>query len=401
MCARRIGTLPKPRLHKRGYQRIRVGGKDFTLGKPGSQQADERYKTILAAWAAGGGRLPDDFQLESEPAKNKFLKPTKHIPDTHQICVADLLCTAFVNVKEKSWRWYLLRRVAVCLEPYANLPAVEFGPRLLGQVVKTMAATPMQATRNGKQVPPTKKYVREVSREIKRLFSAAVAREELPPERLVALNSLEELPIEGARRSKRVKPANQEIVEATCAVLPPVFADLIRFIMLTGCRPSEATGMTPAMLNMTKQPWILQPVHHKNSHRHEEEDDAQRLFGVGPKGRKILKRWLAGKGENDLVFTRSQLNRATTAEMIQCEVKSDRERFDKNDLKRLLNRAIKVTRVPHWTPYQLRHKGLTVIRQAGGRDAAQAQAGHSDGSMTERYAKPTLGDAAEIIERVG
>ncbi|MEC8737904.1 MAG: hypothetical protein VXX91_06715 [Planctomycetota bacterium] len=51
MCARRIGTLPKPRLHKRGYQRIRVGGRDFTLGKPGSQQADERYKAILAAWA--------------------------------------------------------------------------------------------------------------------------------------------------------------------------------------------------------------------------------------------------------------------------------------------------------------------------------------------------------------
>jgi len=58
--------------------------------------------------------------------------------------VADLLCTAFVDVKEKSWRWYLLRRVAVCLEPYANLPAVEFGPRLLAQVAKTTATTPMQ-----------------------------------------------------------------------------------------------------------------------------------------------------------------------------------------------------------------------------------------------------------------
>ena len=39
--------------------------------------------------------------------------------------------------------------------------------------------------------------------------------------------------------------------------------------------------------------------------------------------------------------------------------------------------------------------------RAGGRDAAQAQAGHADGSMTERYARPTLGDAAEIIEKIG
>ena len=401
MCARTAGTLPKPRLHNRGYLRIRVGGRDFTLGKPGTRQADERYKAILAAWAEGGGSLPDDFKFDKKPKKPKTLKPTQHVPDTNQICVADLLCTAFVNVKEKSWRWYLLRRVAVCLEPYANLPAIEFGPRLFGQVVETMATTPMQATRNGEQVPPTKKYVREVSREIKRLFAAAVAREELPPERLVALNSLEELPIEGARRSKRVKPAKQDIVEATCAVLPPVFADLIRFIMLTGCRPSEATGMTPAMIDMTAKPWILQPTHHKNSHRYEEDDDEQRLFGIGPKGRKILNRWLAGKGEHDLIFPRSQLNRATTADMIQCETKSDRERFDKEDLRRLLNRAIAATGVPHWTPYQLRHRGLTEIRQAGGRDAAQAQAGHADGSMTERYARPTLGDAAEIIEKIG
>ena len=98
---------------------------------------------------AGGGRLPDDFQLESEPAKTKSFKPKQHIPDLNPICVADLLCTAFVDVEEKSWRWYLLRRVAVCLEPYANLPAVEIGPRLLGQVAKTIVIAPMQATRNG------------------------------------------------------------------------------------------------------------------------------------------------------------------------------------------------------------------------------------------------------------
>ena len=62
----------------------------------------------------------------------------------NKICVTDLLCTTFVDVEEKLWRWYLLRRVAVCLEPYANLPAVEFGPRLLAQVAKTTATTPMQ-----------------------------------------------------------------------------------------------------------------------------------------------------------------------------------------------------------------------------------------------------------------
>ena len=71
MCARTAGTLPKPRLHKRGYQRIRVDGRDFTLGKPGTRQADERYKAILAVWAEGGGNLPDDFKFEKNPKKKK------------------------------------------------------------------------------------------------------------------------------------------------------------------------------------------------------------------------------------------------------------------------------------------------------------------------------------------
>ena len=143
MCARTAGTLPKPRLHNRGYLRIRVGRRDFTLDKPGTRQADERYKAILAAWAEGGGSLPDDFKFDKKPKKQKILKPTQHVPDPNQICVADLLCAAFVNVKEKSWRWYLLRRVAVCLEPYANLPAIEFGPRLFGQTVSNKKTPPL------------------------------------------------------------------------------------------------------------------------------------------------------------------------------------------------------------------------------------------------------------------
>ena len=102
--------------------------------------------------------MPDDFQLESEPAKTKSFKPKQHIPDTNPICVADLLCTAFVDVEEKSWRWYLLRPVAVCLEPYTNLPTVDIGPHSLGQVAKTIVIAPMQATRNGEKKRTVVRY---------------------------------------------------------------------------------------------------------------------------------------------------------------------------------------------------------------------------------------------------
>ena len=143
MSCRKQGTLPEPRLRKRGLLRLRGNGRKFVLGQPGSRQTDERYKAILVAWGAGGGRLPGDFKLETETKKQGSLKRTIHNLETTLPCVADLLCTAILEVEEKCWRWYLLRRSAVALEPYANLPAVEFGPRLPGKVAKTMANTPM------------------------------------------------------------------------------------------------------------------------------------------------------------------------------------------------------------------------------------------------------------------
>ena len=402
MGSRKRGTLPKPRLHKRGHHRLRIDGREFVLGKPGSRQAIERYNAILAAWVEFGEALPEGFTLDPKP-QGTIPKP-KNEPDD-VLTIADLLAVTMAEVgggKTKTElrsnsRWYRLRKVAAVLEPYAAMPAVEFGPRLLGQIVKTMAQTPMKATRNGEQVTPTETYIREIVTAIKRLFEEAIAREEIPAERLVALNTLTKLPLEGARQSEPVQPVEQDIVEATCAVLPPVAGDLFRFIMFTGCRPSEATAITPAMVDRSQEPWVWQPKNHKTKHK-----GKCRTIGIGPQARQILKRWISGKGDNDLIFTRSQINRAVTANMVSFSLcKSDREQFNKNDLAKLLHRAIKAAGVPHWTPYQLRHRGLTVIRQEGGRDAAQAQAGHSDGSMTERYARPTLGDAAEIIERVG
>ena len=114
---------------------------------------------------------------DTKPKKQKTLKTTKHVPDPDQICVADLLCTAFVDVEEKSWRWYLLRPVAVCLEPYTNLPTVDIGPHSLGQVAKTIVIAPMQATRNGENRRTVLRYGFELSPVGTPLFSELVPEE--------------------------------------------------------------------------------------------------------------------------------------------------------------------------------------------------------------------------------
>lgn len=394
-------VFPEPRIHPaKGLLRLRVNGREFWLGKPGTRLADERRTAILAAWGANDGTLPADFKLDTKKSRKVVPKVTKEI--TAGVTVGDLVEITLSEIGggktteelRNISRWWVLRKVADVLQPYFRTPAAEFGPRLLGDAIRTMANTPMK---NGKGLP-TKKYCREICTEIKRIFSEAVAREQLPPERLVALNALKKLPIENARDSVERDPVDAATVENTCAVLPPVVADLLRFILLTGCRPSEATGATPAVIDTTVTPWVLRPKTHKTKKKGHD-----RIIQIGPKARVILNRWLSSKQEDELVFSRNDLQRATTSNMITLRtLKSDRLEFSRDDLKRFLKRAIAKQGVPHWSPYQLRHAGLTAIREVGGRDAAQAQAGHSDGAITERYTRKTLENAAsEIVERIG
>ena len=394
------GTLPTPRVTKGCYLRMRVDGRVFNLGKVGSKLADDRRQAILAAWGANGGSLPADFKLNTTKPKKVVPKVSREI--TEGVTVGDLLEFTLSEIGggktpeqlRNISRWWILRKVADVLQPYFTTPAAEFGPRLLGDAIRNMANTPMK---NGKGLP-TKKYCREVAAEIKRIFKKAVAREQVDAERLVALNALTELPTENARDSVERDPVGIEVVEDTCAVLPPVVADLLRFILLTGCRPSEATSATPSVIDTTVTPWVLQPKDHKTKKKGHD-----RIIQIGPKARVILNRWLSGKKENELVFSRDDLERATTSNMITIRnLKSDRQEFNRDDFKRYLKRAIAKQGVPHWSPYQLRHAGLTAIREVGGRDAAQAQAGHSDGAITERYTRKTLENAAsEIVERIG
>ena len=229
-----------------------------------------------------------------------------------------------------------------------------------------------------------------VAAEIRRIFAEAVAREQVPPERLV-MNALKKL-TENARDSVERDPVDLETVENTCAVLPPVVADLLRFILLTGCRPSEATSATPAMIDTTVTLRVLRPEKHKTKKKGHD-----RIIQIGPKARAIVTRWQSSKQSDELIFSRDELDRATTSNMITLQTLSDRQEFSRDDFKRYLKRAIAKQGVPHWSPYQLRHAGLTAIREVGGRDAAQAQAGHSDGAVTERYTRKTLENAASEI----
>lgn len=408
MGRRAKGAIPKATVHKTLKQeRVRIDGRTIWLGPAGSERARDNYRVVIAEWAANGQRLPADFSLPpaDQPAPPLVPKLEDLPPPTGHTTVADLLMVAFAEVGggksreelRKCSRWWRLRSAAAALEAYANLPAVQFGPRLLGEVTRRLSTEPMPRKRGGKTVTRTATAVREIVHEIRRLFRDAVAREELPAERLVALESLKKLPTQGARESDIREPVDPAVVDATCDHLPPVVADLVRFIMLTGCRPGEAEGLACDDIDTAGSTWVATPRKHKTKHL-----GKARSIAIGPRARAILKRWMSGKAGVEIVFSRDDLNRAKLPSTIRMRpLRKTGSVFESGDLRQRVKRAAKKAGVEHWSPYQLRHTGLQAVRSAGDRDAAQAQGGHSDGRITERYAKPDISRQQAVIERIG
>ena len=85
--------------------------------------------------------------------------------------------------------------------------------------------------------------------------------------------------------------------------------------------------------------------------------------------------------------------------------------FTKDSIARAVTRAIEKANkarekngeppLPHWTPYQLRYTRLREIRKHGGREAAQATAGHSRATMTDHYAPANWGKVARFAAQHG
>ena len=396
MGRRKNGAAPAATICKKTRrERVRIGDKSIWLGPAGSRQARDNYAKVLAAWGQNGGKLPADFKLPVERVTPAVPVP----PPSKGMTVADILLRSMAEVgaglspKElrQVSRWWRLRSAASALEPYARLPAVEFGPLALQQIAKQLVVPkPNGQVRSRTQV-------REVIGEIRRIFKEAVAAEILPPERLVALQSASGsiLKIDKARKRHRRQPVPAADIEATCAFLPAVVADLLRFIALTGCRPTEAMRATPEQFDTAQEPWVWEVPEHKTA-----DLGVERVVAIGPRCRKILKRWWQGKTEDAYIFARGDLRRAGSTNVKQRKLRTDGERFQQTDLRQRVVRAAEKAGVDRWTPYRLRHTGLTAARKHGGLDAAQARGGQLDSRTVERhYAGPDIAKQAEFAEK--
>lgn len=215
-----------------------------------------------------------------------------------------------------------------------------------------------------------------------------------------------------ARETAPRKPVRPSVVRATLPYLTAEVADLIWFVRLTGCRPSEARRMKLCRIRDRDKPvWRYVPKRHKTAHR-----GKQRHIAIGPQAQAIVLAHTAGGSPTDYVFTpqRSVPPRKGKPGTIPMQPRQPSPRVGRMFQKDAINRAVHPAivkanddedrngpPVPHWTPYQLRYTRLREIRKAAGREAAQAIAGHSTATMTDHYAPANWGRAARAAQRSG
>ena len=205
-----------------------------------------------------------------------------------------------------------------------------------------------------------------------------------------------------------------EAVKRTLPFMSPTVATMAQLQRITGMRPSEIYRMTVGNIDRTRDPelWYYVLKAHKTR-----RFIGEKTIPLGKPEQDLIAPYLVGKTKEASVFSPRQAVREQRerqrAERKSKLTPSQRERdrrrakhpaenigdfYDKHSYRKAIEHAIQKgnktlpegQKIPHWTPYQLRHAAGTAVEKAEGLDKAQALLGHKTANVTKRYAHGQL-----------
>ena len=438
MPRRPKGSVPSLQHHKTsGRARVTIQGRDHWLGKWGSPEAELAYRRLIAEYLATGRvRDPEKPSTEAtvvalDPGTRGMtvVTPRSPAPATPEenVCaeptVAELVlryleyCDTYYRTPmgERTSTYGNALQAARALRPFDDTLAAKFGPRKLGMIRDSEAAT-------GRPRVGCNTLVKH----IRRLFQWAESQEFVPRGTHNSLKTVEPLRLGRtvAPELPEVEPVSDAVVEATLPYLPEIIADMVQVQRLTGARPGEVCSLRPADIDRTGEVWTWKPPRHKTSWR-----DKKRVISIGPRAQQILMKYLLRDAAAycfspiEAERRRSQLRRLARKSPL---TPSQRKRKPKRNgrrrpqdhyvtasYRRAITRGVdllnadrlradaKAAKIEEWAPNQLRHTAGTVVREQFGLEAAQVVLGHATANVTEIYAERNQKLAAEVIKQIG
>jgi integrase len=414
---------------------VRLGGKDFYLGRYNSLESWERYHRLLAERHKGSIGAPTSPQAAPIP------------PSTiTQLCIGYYhhAQTYYVMNGRPTRQVSLIRySLKVLRQLFGSTLAKDFGPIALRTCQAEFARIGLCRNEINRRVSL-----------IKAMFKWGVSQELVPAscwQALLAVSGLRKGRTE-ARESEPVGPVPEAIVERTLEHLCPTVIAMVRLQLVTAMRPGELVTMKAGDLDMSGPIWEYRPGSHKTQHH-----DKTRLIMIGPRGQEIIKQFLsldigsylfnpqrahAEQMANRRARRRTKLwpsheqyhekqraargrkplgdhysvNAYRIAISHACDVAFPHpelpERFEGEPAREFVRRRaawrrehkaeISTWRKAHrWHPNQLRHSAATLIRKHYGAESSQAVLGHAQLQTTEIYAERDLNVARQIMQEIG
>ena len=220
-----------------------------------------------------------------------------------------------------------------------------------------------------------------------------VAQELVPPSTADALKYVTALRCgqTEAPESAVRKDVPDEVVDATLPHLVPTVAAMVQVQRWAVMRPNEVCRMQVGDIDKSRKDgiWLYYPPKHKGTWR-----GHGRIVPLGEPEQAVLLPYLEGKSPEQPVFY-SQRGRRYTSKSYRGAIARTIEQANQS--------LLPEQQIPHWTPYQLRHAGVSelVAEHDGDREIARAVAGQKSIAVTQDYNHADLKIAIKQAKKRG
>jgi integrase len=380
-------------------------------GKYGSDQSKQEYERLLCQLRANGGKLPSDAARKDFTVAELVLKYMEHASTYYVDPVSKEPTTEQSAIREA---------VRPLVRMYGDSLIGEFDSLLLESVQTAMATDAtlteeerQKKTKRNRPIGLARTTINRHIDRIKRIMRWGCVKKIVPPHNLVNIEAVQGLR-QGrsiARETEIVKPVDPEIVEQTLPFMAPVPADMVRLMLLSGCRVGELCQLRGCELDRSGTEWVFAPDRHKTAHR-----GLIRNIVFGPQAMLILRKYLKADpgaylfspAEQDRII--KEQKRAARKSRVQPS-QLDRSRpnpkhkpgecYDPQGVNRAIRRGCEKAGVAPWHTHQLRHSAALNILREFGPEAARSALGHRTLNMTLHYAGIDLAKAKEVAKRIG
>ena len=413
--SRKRSTVPLYQLHSSGRARVRTydaSGKRIEIILPGEYGSDEskaEYARVIAQLASGKNTLPaamtgNDLTVAElvlrfmEHSRTYYVDPATKKPTSEQTAIKEAcrpLCRLFGSVPVAEFDSVRLEAVQHAMATDATLTAEE------------------RQKKYGRPVGMARTTINRHIERIKRMFRWGCAKKIVPTEVVVNLSTVTSLKAgrTTARETEIVKPIDPATVELTLPHMAPTPADMVRLMLLSGCRVGELCRLKGCELDRSGAEWVYAPDRHKTTHR-----GHVRNIVFGPQAMLILRKYLKADpdaflfspAEQDRII--KEQKRAARKSRVQPS-QQDRSKpnatrkpgecYKPQGVNRAIARACARAGIEPWHTHQLRHSAALNILREFGPEAARSVLGHRTLNMTLHYAGIDLEKAKEVAKRIG